>query len=94
MYSVKVEKIKEMTEFEIVYDATLYYDFPPHFSPVEIVECSSKDAATLQSFLSVVLVNYQNHFIQKGRQYIMRGNYEVGKLKEGSKVLFKERNMK
>lgn len=94
--SVTIDKIKETAGAEIVYDATLIerYDFPHHFSPVEIVE-HSEDAATLQAFLSVVLVNYQNHFIQEGIQYIIRGNYEVGKLKEGSKLsLYKERNMK
>lgn len=87
IHSVKVEKVKETTGLEIVYDATLIicYDFPPHFDPVEIVEYY-ENPATLQAFLSDVLVNYQNHFIQEGKRYIVRGNYEVGKLKEGSKV--------
>lgn len=94
IHSVKVEKIKETAESENVYDATLIecYDFPPHFSPVEIVEYS-EDSEKLQSYLSVVLVNYQKHFVHEGKQYIIRGNYEVGKLKEG-KYLYKECNMK
>lgn len=87
IHSVKVEKVKETAGVEIIYDATLiiFYDFPPHFSPVEIVEYS-ENPATLQAFLSDVLVNYTNYFIQEGKQYIVRSNYEVGKLKEGSRV--------